>query len=661
MRLPAWMRLPSRLPGLFMLATLVPVIALVWLGWRLLEQDHALENQRTLERLEDAADLIAAAIDRRISGIQDQLADLETFFPSSNPPDGALIVRLDPRNLDAYPPGRLLFSPQVASMPKTVDDIFENGEISEFVNHDYVAAAANFRSMARSDDPAIRAGALGRLARNLRKAGRHKEALSVYDELAALGSIPFGEDPSELVGRHARCALLHQLEIQDDLLKCSLELYNDLQDGRWPLTRTSYQYYTAEVEKWLGKRAERPGDLEEKIALSSAVDSFWKSRSEYLNDTTPARGCRSFRVDDRSYLLILNRSTDDITVLFAGRNYLLSEWKDIWEERRLGLSLIDGEGYTVTAQPPADGKPQVVRPASDTGLPWTLRVIGAGTDAAQSAARRRILITVLAVMALAVLVCGYFTARAAMREMDVARLQSDFVSAVSHEFRTPLTSMRHLTELLEGGKVSSEDRKQKFYNVLAHETRRLHRLVESLLNFGRMEAGKFQYQSEKLDAEQLVREVIAEFQSEGNGESSNIELAIAEGQDLVIRGDRESIALALWNLLDNAVKYSSSGSTVRVELEREGSCAAIRVRDHGTGISESEQREIFKKFVRGSASKDSSANGTGIGLAIVQHILHAHRGTVRVESRSGEGSVFTMLLPAEIPASGDPKAVEKKP
>jgi tetratricopeptide (TPR) repeat protein len=379
MRLPAWMRLPSRLPGLFILATLVPVIALVWLGWRLLEQDHALENQRTLERLEDAADLIAAALDRRIAGIQDQLVDPATFFPSSDPPDDALIVRLDPHSLDPYPPGRLLFSPQVAPAPKPADDIFETGEISEFVNNDYAAAAASFRSLARSGDPAIRAGALGRLARNLRKAGRYKEALSAYDELAALGSVPFGEDPSELVGRHARGVLLYQLKMQDDLLKLSLELYNDLQTGRWPLTRTSYLYYTAEVEKWLGAQTERPGDLEETIALSSAVDSFWNIRSEYLSDTTPARGRRSIRVDDRSFLLVWNRSTENITALFAGPRYLFSEWKDIWEERRLGLSLIDGEGYSMTAQPPADGKPQVVRPATDTGLPWTLRVIGAGS------------------------------------------------------------------------------------------------------------------------------------------------------------------------------------------------------------------------------------------------------------------------------------------
>jgi signal transduction histidine kinase len=662
MRFPIWMSLSRKLPGLFLVATLVPVIALVWLGWRLLEQDRALENQRVLERLEDAADLIAAAIDRRLAGMQDRLAKPATAFPSSDPPGDALIVRLGPGGLNAYPAGRLLFLPQIAAATQAPENVFEKGELSEFRNRDYATAAAVFRSLARSGDPLVRPGALVRLARNLRKAGRTEEALAVYAELAALGSIPLGDDPSELVGRHARCALLYQLGKQENLLDSSLQLYSDLQTGRWRLTRASYQYYTSEVEKWLGKRADRPSDTEERIALAGAVDNFWKSRSEFLSDTSPPRGSRSIRADDHSFLLVWNRSVEGIAALFAGPRYLASEWKDIWEGRRVRLSLIDGEGHSLMAQPPANGKPQVVRPATDTGLPWTLRMSStAGTDAAQSAARRRILIAVLAVMALAVLACGYFTARAAVREMDVARLQSDFVSAVSHEFRTPLTSMRHLTELLEGGVVSSEDRKQKFYGVLAHETRRLHRLVESLLNFGRMEAGKLEYQFEELDAATLVREVAAEFQSESGGRSCSIEIALPEDQALMIRGDREALSRSLWNLLDNAVKYSPAGCMVRVELAREGNCATIRVRDRGMGIPAAEQKEIFKKFVRGSASRDSSAKGAGIGLAMVQHTVRAHKGTVSVESRPGEGSAFTILLPAESPAADQPKAGEGKP
>jgi len=638
--------MPRKLPGLFLAATLVPVVALVWLGWRLLEQDRALENQRIVERLEDAADLIAAAMDRRISGIQDRLAEPDSFFTSSDPPADGLIVRFGAADLDAYPPGRLLFRPQIDSVEQAPDEVFAKGEFSEFRNKDYAAAAAFFSGIARSNDPVIRAGALVRLARNLRKAGRNDEALSVYEELAKMESVSIGHDPAGLVGHHARLALLLQLGRREDVLNPALRLYNDLQNGRWPMTRSSYEYYTADVRKWLGNQIGGSSNIEERLALSDAIGNFWKNRSEFLSEHLPPRGRRSIRVDDRSFLLIWNRSNGVVAAFVAGPGYLASEWKDIWEGRRIGLGLIDNAGNSVLDQTPLIRRPQVLRTSNDTGLPWTLRVSSAAdNDAAQSTARRRILISVLAVMALTVLACGYFTARAAARELAVARLQSDFVSAVSHEFRTPLTSMRHLTELLEQGVVSSEERKQKCYGVLAHETRRLHRLVESLLNFGRMEAGKFQYQFEALDAAAIVREVAGEFQGDGNRRPCNIGIDTKEEDPVMIRCDREALGLALWNLLDNAVKYSPAECTVRVELAREDSCAAIRVKDQGPGIPPAEQKEIFKKFVRGSASRESSAKGAGIGLAMVTHIVDAHKGRVRVESRVGEGSTFSILLP----------------
>ena len=118
MRFPSWLSLPPKLPGLFLVATLVPVAALVWLGWHLLEQDRALENQRILERLEVGTDLIAAAIDRRIAEMQDRLSTPATALLSADLPADALTVRLGAHSLDAYPPGRLLFSPQVTPVPQ---------------------------------------------------------------------------------------------------------------------------------------------------------------------------------------------------------------------------------------------------------------------------------------------------------------------------------------------------------------------------------------------------------------------------------------------------------------------------------------------------------------------------------------------------------------
>jgi signal transduction histidine kinase len=241
---------------------------------------------------------------------------------------------------------------------------------------------------------------------------------------------------------------------------------------------------------------------------------------------------------------------------------------------------------------------------------------------------------------------GYFTTRAVSRELAVSRLQSDFVSAVSHEFRTPLTSMLHLTDLLDRGIVSDEDRRRQYYAALAHDTTRLHRLVESLLNFGRMEAGAFEYRFEPVDLAVLAGDVVAEFRKEFASSGHRFELHAEDGLP-PLRVDREALSRALWNLLDNAVKYSPGRPAIWVDLAREGKRVALRVRDQGPGIPVEEQKEIFNKFVRGSAARASSVKGTGVGLAMVRHTVRAHGGEVRVESRLGEGGTFTILLPLE--------------
>jgi signal transduction histidine kinase len=218
------------------------------------------------------------------------------------------------------------------------------------------------------------------------------------------------------------------------------------------------------------------------------------------------------------------------------------------------------------------------------------------------------------------------------------------VSAVSHEFRTPLTSLCQFTELLSKGRVDSDQRRQQFYDVLARESQRLRRLVEGLLNFGRIEAGALQYNFEPLDPLDLVRRVAAEYQQEAVIGGHRIELS-AGASSPPVRADREALSCALWNLLDNAVKYSADGSTVHVDLARNGRRMAIAVRDHGVGIPRSEQRKIFRKFVRGAAARSLSVRGTGIGLAMARRIVRAHLGEITLNSEPGKGSTFTILLP----------------
>ncbi|UCF38666.1 MAG: HAMP domain-containing histidine kinase, partial [Acidobacteriota bacterium] len=196
------------------------------------------------------------------------------------------------------------------------------------------------------------------------------------------------------------------------------------------------------------------------------------------------------------------------------------------------------------------------------------------------------------------------------------------------------------------GRVEGGDRLSAYYHAQARATGRLTRLVERLLDFGRMEAGAFRYCPESVRLDELTRSVVDEFEHVSATTGHKIELSADSTLEPVLV-DREAMAQAIWNLLDNAIKYSPDGSKVWVDVSREDGNAAVRVRDEGPGIAEEEQKDLLQKFVRGSAAREGAVKGTGIGLAMVDHIVGAHKGCVRVDSTLGEGSTFTILLRRE--------------
>jgi signal transduction histidine kinase len=245
---------------------------------------------------------------------------------------------------------------------------------------------------------------------------------------------------------------------------------------------------------------------------------------------------------------------------------------------------------------------------------------------------------------LLMLTAGYGLYRATTRELSLARQQSDFVSAVSHEFRTPLTSMRHLTELLVSRAVTSEERKSQYYELLSQETERLHRMVESLLSFGRIQAGAYAWCLEPADAGSLLLGVLDEFRREPAAQEHAVLCDVEPGLP-PISADRDALSRAILNLLENAGKYSPPGGSIRLFARRQGDSVVLGVEDQGPGIPSAERKTIFQKFVRGADAKHLGVRGVGIGLALVKSIAEAHGGSVTLESEPGHGSKFTLVLP----------------
>jgi signal transduction histidine kinase len=230
------------------------------------------------------------------------------------------------------------------------------------------------------------------------------------------------------------------------------------------------------------------------------------------------------------------------------------------------------------------------------------------------------------------------------RELKLSRLKSDFVANVSHELKTPLALIRLFAETLELGRVPTEDKKTQYHRIINKESRRLTQLINNILDFSRIEAGRKEYRLVRSDLAAVVRDVVDAYRFPIEQQGFALDLDIAE--DLPETAiDPEAISQALINLLNNAIKYSPENKSIRVAVRQEGGRVLVSVTDRGIGIPRAEQKRIFEKFYRVESSLVHTTKGSGLGLALVQHITDAHGGRVEVTSAPGEGSTFTLSLP----------------
>lgn len=661
MSLSLWFRSPRYLLTLFLAIMVVLAASLTWLSWRLLKQDRALEGQRIQERLDNAADLIAASLLRKFSENKDQFTSLLALSDSDldsraaeiagQAAGTALIVVFRPQAVDAYPRTALLYYPFVPTAKEPPANMFEAGEVAEFQQKDLAKAIAVFRDLSRSEDPTVRTGALVRLGRNLRKAQQSTAALDIYGELEHMGATPVAGLPAELLGRHARCTLLEELKRTTEVKREAGLLYADLHNGRWKLDRGAYRFYAQEASRWYTPDPELQAHTQDAVPTATAVELLWEAWQRIRRGEDLAAGHRSVWILGRPVLLVWQTSSDRLVALVAGERYLEQQWlsvvRPLMDRQSVRLALTDPEGHPVLAQFSGTSDRQATRSSAETQLPWTLRVVSEDPQAelTQEGNRRRLLLLAFTFLFAFMLVGSYFIARAVTRELEVARLQSDFVSAVSHEFRTPLASLWQLSEMLTDGRVPSETRRQEYYEGLRRASERLYRLVESLLDFGRMQAGVQQYRFELLDTGPFFSGVVEDFAQEAAERGYHVDIT-QQPHLPPVQADREALARALWNLLDNAVKYSPQNKTVWAKATCDNGRVAISVSDKGLGIAAHERKRIFKKFVRVASAELAGAKGTGLGLTMVEHIVAAHGGQVKLDSEPGVGSTFTILLPS---------------
>jgi len=294
-----------------------------------------------------------------------------------------------------------------------------------------------------------------------------------------------------------------------------------------------------------------------------------------------------------------------------------------------------------------DGKPEVFKKFDDvfTGLALGIKFQGTSIEAlGETWVHRSFLI--LAILSLMIIGGLVLTKRMVSKEMSLARLKSDFVSNVSHELRTPLALIRLYAETLELGRITTQEKKQQYYRIIRKESERLTALINNILDFSRIEAGRKEYEFRETDIAELVRNTLDSYRYQIEQQGFALEETI--DSDLpAVYVDREAIARALVNLVNNALKYSSDDKFLGVKLYRENGVVKLEVVDHGIGIARRDQTKIFEKFYRAGDPLVHNTKGSGLGLSLVRHITEAHGGDISVESTPGRGSRFVLSLPLE--------------
>lgn len=446
--------------------------------------------------------------------------------------------------------------------------------------------------------------------------GEESSFLARYESLFS-GSQPFGAAPED------GGAGLAQQQAQPQ------------REESW-LSADSYQSVRREVRAAVRKGQAAQQAIEAGPPPRSGwIPWFWGDRFSMLGWVQPAPGGAVYGVEIELAALLSRLGAALPRAVPAGR----------------ACTLEDGNGRIVHAAGDEVGDPRPPRLASaavGAALPhWQAVVYATGPQ--YGAAWGRLFLAVSTLLALifvaAVVSGGSLLLWQAHRNGLDARRKTSFVSNVSHELKTPLTTIRMYAEMLGEGRVRDEERRRHYLEVMIRESQRLTRLVNNVLDFSRLEQGRKKYRAERVDVVAVARDVAGTLDGRLRQAGLAVELAApAEPCEALV--DRDSLEQGLLNLVDNAVKYAAEGGVLRLAVSASGGRVALEVADRGPGIPAAHRARIFEQFHRVDDALTARQPGCGLGLSISRRLFRDQGGDLTYEPAPGGGSVFTIRLPA---------------
>ncbi|MEO6095430.1 MAG: ATP-binding protein [Fibrobacteria bacterium] len=676
------MNFSKHLYQIFLLSILVPGLILAYLSFRTVKDERILIEKSLENRNEEFLDAVQGVLEKtkaeHLARLQEQLQRSS----SSSAPDNYLFLATDLlenslvqslaifRREEMVFPRRLIYGDSF-SMPQASDaSLAAAGAISSGMSASRAPEDARDPDSESLDLPIRAQEAIGAIQAEYR-GGRYLHAIRMIRVFSHASDSLF----STRAGSQYRYGLwlveikcLMALNLTEEAVGRGRELIQALLRGNGFSSYHQVKFYLAETVNLLTSLENLPREIRDyfwsihqksEIFLVNAdfVSQEWKASPEYLIRSQALDMQNPIQInymDGIPYLIIGYPWLDKETRIIARLNEsvfneavegeILQSKKSTWKTMDFAL-LGQKDELVLTTDSLADRKVAMERPLGGDFPAWKLVIFKMkDSDVIALGRRKLVLLYTLVGFSLAMLLLGSFSALQGLKnERKMVRMKSNFLSAVSHELKTPLTAIRMFAEILESGKQTQEDKRKRYATLIGVEAMRLYGMIEGILNFTKLEEKRSQLNFTELDLAEAVQEVAGLMS--GAFDKAGIKLTLHLDAGATLLGDHDSIRSVVQNLLENSLKYSKTGTTVTVQLENAADKTVLRVKDQGIGISSADLKHIFDKFYRAGDEMTRKTKGSGLGLAIVKQILDAHRAQIKVNSRLDEGTEMAISFP----------------
>jgi signal transduction histidine kinase len=458
--------------------------------------------------------------------------------------------------------------------------------------------------------------------------GDFKKALIETFDYAVRGMAT--DDELVFLGRNSHTNKYIPSSLQLFALNRFIDYAGDMQDE--PSINGKYKR-----AKYLVERVSTSLMLRQKFPLPVFADPVKFSSGIFRLDTEEQLYCRYKHIDDYLYMMVYTPHT-------------IAAWFDNYIKDMLDLpslcSIYDEKGQFVAGSRVAGRKPFVETQLNIGGFNGWTTALYIDDSAFENAASKQsaIYIWTAILVVLFILTSGAVATQAIGRQIKLNRIKNDFIATVTHELKTPLSSMRVLVDTLLEGNYNDKQQATEYLHLISKENTRLTHLIDNFLTFSRMERNKQAFDMLTTSPGEIATAACDAVRTKFDNDKCDFELTIDENLP-DITADKDAMTTVIINLLDNAYKYSYDDKRIRLKVFAENNFVCFKVSDNGTGMSRRQTKRVFDRFYQADSSLSRQAEGTGLGLSIVKFIVDAHKGHIDVETKPGKGSEFTVKLP----------------